>query len=60
MKPTVQYYAGIDGQWYVRVVSANGKVVLDSEGYSRKWNAKRAARKAASVFGLEVVEVKRK
>jgi len=59
MKPVVHYYVGIDGQWYVRVVSSNGKIVLDSEGYTRKWNAKRAAKKAASVFGLEVVEVKK-
>jgi len=60
MKPTAQYYEGIDGKWYVRIVSANGKVVLDSQGYTRKWNAKRAAKKAASIFGLEVVEVKGK
>ena len=58
MKPVVQYYPGGDG-WYVRVVSSNGKIVLDSEAYSRKWNAKRAAKKAASVFGLEIVEVKK-
>jgi len=50
----VQYYPGADGQWYVRVVSANGRIVLDSQGYSRKWNAKRAAKRAASIFGLKV------
>jgi len=55
----VQYYPGADGQWYVRVVSANGRIVLDSEGYSRKWNAKRAAKRAASIFGLKVKEVGR-
>ena len=56
MRPVVQYYPGVDG-WYVRVVSSNGKIMLDSEAYSRKWNAKRAANRAAKVFGLKVLEV---
>ena len=59
MNAIVQYYPGADGQWYVRVVSSNGRIVLDSEGYSRKWNAKRAAKRAASIFGLKVKEVGR-
>ena len=57
VKPTVQYYKGADEQWYVRIVSANGKIVLDSEGYTRKWSAKRAAYRASKIFGLPVKEV---
>lgn len=58
MKPVVQLYRGEDRQWYLRVVASNGQVVLDSEGYTRKWSAKRAARRASGVFGgLRIVEV---
>jgi len=58
MNAIVQYYPGADGQWYVRVVSANGRIVLDSEGYTRKFSARRAAKKIGSVFGLRVIEVR--
>jgi hypothetical protein len=57
LKPVVQFYPGLDGQWYVRLVSTNGQIVLDSEGYTRKWSAKRAAYRASKIFGLAVVEV---
>ncbi len=31
--------------WYLRLVGANNKTLVVSEGYLTKWNAKRAARK---------------
>lgn len=35
-----------DGQWYYVVVAANGQVTETSETYTRRSNAKRAARKS--------------
>ena len=53
----IEMFRGIDGQWYLRIVAANGKTVLDSEGYSRKWNAKRAAKRVSKAFGgLRIVD----
>ncbi len=49
-----QLFKGTGRQpWYLRVVAVNGQVILVSEGYFSKWNAKRAARR----LGLPVVEV---
>jgi hypothetical protein len=31
-------------QWFFRVVSRNGEIMAPSQGYTRRWNAKRAAR----------------
>ena len=43
---TVQLFKGKGLQpWYLRLVSSNGQVLVTSEGYATKWNAKRAARK---------------
>lgn len=40
----IEVFKGKDGQWYVRVVGANGKTVTITEGYANKANAKRSAR----------------
>lgn len=56
MKPVIHIYRGIDGEYYLRVVASNGQIILDSEGYTRKWSAKRAARRISDVFGLPVLE----
>lgn len=37
-------FRGADGQWYYKIVAANGQVLATSEGYTRKWSAKRAAK----------------
>jgi uncharacterized protein YegP (UPF0339 family) len=54
----IHVFPGVDGQFYVRIVSVNGQTLLVSEGYTRKWNAKRAAKKLSSIFGLRIREVK--
>lgn len=41
-----------EGHWYVRLVARNGEIVLVSETYSSKWNAKRAAKRFSKVFGI--------
>lgn len=47
MSDKTEVYKGQDGQWYWRKVAPNGKVIaVGGEGYSRKWNAKRAAKRA--------------
>lgn len=33
-----------DGQWSVRVIAKNGEIVMASEGFTRKADARRAAR----------------
>ncbi len=49
-----QLFKGTGRQpWYLRVVSANGQVLLISEGYFSKWNAKRAAGR----LGLPIVDL---
>jgi len=43
-KKHIQLFKGKGKQpWRYRIVSANGQVTNPSEGYSRKWNAKKAA-----------------
>lgn len=45
MKPV--FYKDKAGEWRWRLVAANGETVADSgEGYTRKWSARRAYRKA--------------
>lgn len=52
----IHVFSGADG-WYIRIVSANGQTILVSESYTRKWSAKRAARRISAVFGgLEIIE----
>ena len=34
-------HQGKDGQWYGRVQSCNGRILLSTEGFPTKWNAKR-------------------
>jgi uncharacterized protein YegP (UPF0339 family) len=43
----LEVYRGRDGQWYWHRTAANGRHVSDSgEGFTRKFSAKRAARRA--------------
>lgn len=41
-----EVFKGGDGQWYWRLVGANGQVLAVSEGYTRRWSAWRGARAA--------------
>lgn len=49
-------YPGGTRQWYIRLVAGNGETLNTSEGYSTKWNAKRAAKKVFPNLEIEVVE----
>ena len=40
-------HQGKDGQWYGRVQSRNGRILLSSEGYTRKRDAVRGMAKVA-------------
>jgi hypothetical protein len=55
---TIQLFKGKGIQpWYLRAVSDNGQVLVTSEGYFSKWNAKRAARKNfAGVLLVDLTE----
>lgn len=68
MKPVIQIFPGArfnadDGigqgdAWFVRVVSPNGETLLVSESYTRKFSARRAAKRLSRIFGgLRILEV---
>lgn len=40
--------------YWLRIVGANNEIMLDSEEYSSKGNALRAAKKLSKVTGLEI------
>jgi uncharacterized protein YegP (UPF0339 family) len=43
----VEVYRDDAGEWRWRKVAANGEIIATSgEGYTRKWSARRAARRA--------------
>lgn len=42
--PMISVFKGVDRQWYWQLVSRNGKVTADNEGYPTKSNATRAAK----------------
>jgi uncharacterized protein YegP (UPF0339 family) len=46
----IEVFTGRDAQHYLRLVAENGETVLVSEGYTRRWSAKRAARKLQQRF----------
>lgn len=41
-RPKFVVHQGKDGQWYVRLVAANGRILMASEGYTRRRDAERA------------------
>ena len=59
MKAVINIFKGADG-WYIRLVAPNGQVTLVSESYTRKWSAKRAAKRTSTIFGgLKIIETQR-
>jgi uncharacterized protein YegP (UPF0339 family) len=42
--------------WYLRLIGANGKTLVTSEGYYSKWNAQRAAKKVFPRLPVKVIE----
>lgn len=52
---TVTVFPGTNGEWFVRLRAGNGQTTFISEGYTRKWSAKRAARRVARMFGVDRV-----
>lgn len=54
-----EYFPGsVDREWFVRLRADNGEIVLVTEAYTRRWSAKRAARKMGAAFGVPVVEAR--
>ena len=57
----IEIHEGEDAAWYLRLVASNGRITLDSEGYSSKSNAKRAARRMKALLAMptwvRIVEV---
>jgi uncharacterized protein YegP (UPF0339 family) len=51
----LEVYRGEDGCWYWRCVAANNEIIATGESYPRKWNAKRAARRAFPGIPIQVV-----
>ena len=43
MRTQYEIFKGKDSQWYWRLVAANDKIVAQSEGYTRRGSAIRAA-----------------
>lgn len=47
MSERVKVYRDVGGQWRWSRLAANGRIISDSgEGYTRRWSAKRAAKRA--------------
>jgi uncharacterized protein YegP (UPF0339 family) len=42
--------------WYIRLIGANNKTLVTSEGYFSKWNAQRAAKKVFPTMTATVIE----
>jgi len=60
-KPKFVVYKDVDGDWYFYLVSSNGRVICQSEGYLRKKGAlkgiefvKKNARKASVVLDTAI------
>lgn len=52
-KPHLSVFLGKDG-WRVRMVAANGEIMLGSEAYASRANAVRAADNIGTAFGIAV------
>jgi len=58
-KKHIQLFKGKGKQpWRYRIVAGNGETTSPSEGYSRKWNAKKAALRDHP--GLPIVDLSKK
>jgi uncharacterized protein YegP (UPF0339 family) len=54
----IELFTGKDGKSYFRKKSANGKTMSDSQGYSTKSNARRAAKHLFP--GITIVDLDKK
>lgn len=52
----VNIFRGENGKWYFHRVAGNGRVISSSQGYRRRWNAKRAARRTFPGVTIRVLE----
>lgn len=52
----LQTWQGADGQWYVRLIAPNQQVMVVSEGFTTRSNARRAARRLKVAVWRAVVE----
>ena len=48
----ITVFRGSDGQWYCRMRAANGQTTWQTEGYTVKRGAERAARNMAAAINL--------
>lgn len=39
----IEVFEGADGRFYWRLKAANHEIIAQSQGYTRRWSAKRAA-----------------
>lgn len=44
MSSNIRFFKGANGEYYFHILGKNGEIVATSEGYTRKWSAKRAAK----------------
>lgn len=56
MSDVVELYRDASKGWRWRLVSANGKILSSGESHRRKWNAKRAAKRANPGVSIIVAE----
>lgn len=53
--PRVEVFRGRDGQWYFRLRAVNGEITAQSEAYTWRWSAKRAASKLFAGVEMHVL-----
>ncbi len=57
MKPHFEYWKSDNGQWYFRARAGNGKIVAQSEGYTRKANCLNGIKAVCVATGGRIIEV---
>lgn len=55
-KPWVQLWRGESGRWYFHKRSANGQIVMDSQGYKTKHGAKEAIKREYPTLYMEELD----
>ena len=53
--PRYEIFQGEDEQWVWRLVGANNETICVSEGYTRRWSAKRGAKKARALSRFALI-----
>lgn len=53
--PRIEVFPGKDAGYYFRVVAANGETIAQSEGYTRKADAIKAAKRTQKIVAEAVI-----